>query len=152
MMRLTAQRAAILETLAKAPKTPVFLTGLSGVPDASDSMNYRGRDGAFFKTGEDPQVDHFYGGIKVTDDAKFGVEPENFHGYLSTTEKSPMGKHDGPWKSEKGSYRDYYVDVVKAIKGEAEVAVKPEESRNGLRVIELAMESAKTGKTVEFTP
>ncbi|KAK3671052.1 hypothetical protein LTR78_009013 [Recurvomyces mirabilis] len=112
----------------------------------------RGRSGAFFKTGEDPQVDHFYGGIKVTDDEKFGVEPENFHGYLSTTESSPMGKHDGSWKSERGSYRDYYVDVVRAIRGEAQVAVLPEESRNGLRVIELAVESARTGRTVEFTP
>jgi predicted dehydrogenase len=129
----------------------VRTTIISPVPlHKMPKYSIRGRNGAFFKTGEDSQVDHFYGGIKVTDD-KFGVEPENFHGYLSTTKDSPMGEHDGPYKSEKGCYRDYYVDVVKAIRG-GEIAVKPEESRNGLRVIELALESVKTGKSVPFTP
>jgi predicted dehydrogenase len=109
----------------------------------------RGTHGAFFKSGEDVQVDHFYSGVKVTDE-KFGVEPENYFGYLSTVEGSPVGKHDGTWKSEKGSYQDYYVDVVKAIKG-GEVAVKPEESRDGLRVIEAAVESAEKGVTVQFS-
>ena len=40
---------------------------------------------------------------------------------------------------------DYYKDVVAAIKGEKEVVVKPEESRMGIRVIELAMESVEKG-------
>lgn len=86
----------------------------------------------------------------MTDD-KFGVEPKDFYGYLSTTEESAMGKFEGTFESEKGSYREYYVDVVKAIRGESEVVVKPEQSRNGLRVIELALESQKTGRAVEFT-
>ena len=46
---------------------------------------------------------------------------------------------------------DYYKDVVAAIKGEKEVLVKPEESRMGIRVIELAMESAEKGVTVEWS-
>ena len=138
-----------------APQSDLLVTVrttiISPVPlHKMPKYSIRGRAGAFFKTGEDSQVDHFYGGIKVTD-PKFGVEPHNFHGYLSTTEDSPMGKHDGEWKSEKGSYEDYYKDVAKAIKGEAEVAVKPEQSREGLRVIELAEESAKTGKTVPYS-
>jgi predicted dehydrogenase len=41
--------------------------------------------------------------------------------------------------------------VVDAIRGEKEAVVKPEESRDGIRVIELAMESARTGKTVEWS-
>ncbi|KAK5111745.1 hypothetical protein LTR62_004665 [Meristemomyces frigidus] len=128
----------------------VRTTIISPVPmHKMPKYSIRGREGAFFKTGEDSQVDHFYGGIKVTD-AEFGVEPENFHGYLCTTDQSPMGKHDGQWKSEKGSYRDYYVDVVSAIKG-GEVKVKAEEARMGLRVIELAVESDRTGKTVEYS-
>lgn len=110
----------------------------------------RGRHGAFFKTGEDCQVDQFYAGVDVKDE-RFGVEPEEYWGYLCTTEESRNGKFEGAWKSEKGSYRDYYVDVVKAIRGEKEVVVKPEESRMGLRVIELTLESVRTGRSVEFT-
>jgi len=129
----------------------VRTTIISPVPlNKMPKYSIRGRSGAYFKTGEDCQVDHFYGGIKVTDD-KFGVEPKDFYGYLSTTEESAMGKFEGTFESEKGSYREYYVDVVKAIRGESEVVVKPEQSRNGLRVIELALESQKTGRAVEFT-
>jgi len=128
----------------------VRTTIISPVPlHKMPKYSIRGRHGAYFKTGEDCQVDHFYGGVAVTDD-KFGVEPENFHGYLSTTEESAMGKFEGEYKSEKGSYADYYRDVVKAIRG-GEVVVKPEESRNGLRVIELALESERTGRSVPFS-
>lgn len=46
---------------------------------------------------------------------------------------------------------DYYKDVVAAIKGEKEVVVKPEESRMGIRVIELAMESIERSVTVGWS-
>jgi len=45
----------------------------------------------------------------------------------------------------------YYVDVVKAIKGEAKVYCKPEQSRDGIKIIELARESAKKGVTVAWS-
>ena len=42
----------------------------------------------------------------------------------------------------------YYEDVVKAIRGEAPVVIKPEHARDGLRIIELGRESADQGKTL----
>jgi len=96
------------------------------------------------------------------DDPAFGIEPERYHGYVSATKSldsvkpedsssSSGNKFNGTIPSKVGSYMDYYRDVVAAIKGEKEVAVKPEESRNGIRVIELAMESAKKGVTVPWS-
>ncbi|EME86128.1 uncharacterized protein MYCFIDRAFT_82067 [Pseudocercospora fijiensis CIRAD86] len=112
-------------------------------------FSIRGTHGSYFKTGEDPQIEQLLElGMKPTDE-KFGEEPEKYHGYL-TTRKDDGGKFDGVVKSRKGSYVDYYKDLVKAIRGEAELVVKPEESRNVIRLIELANESAEKGVLVEW--
>lgn len=93
------------------------------------------------------QIDQLMAGMKA-DEPGFGVEPERIHGYLSTRKDGV--KFDGTIPSEVGSYADYYNDLVAAIRGERELVVKPEESRNGIRVIELALESARKGVTVPW--
>ncbi|KAK4550793.1 hypothetical protein LTR36_000373 [Oleoguttula mirabilis] len=119
----------------------------------------RGTQGAFIKNGEDPQIDHLMSGMKA-DDPAFGVEPDSYHGYVSSTEQldaklkpddRPAGRFSGSVTSKQGSYLDYYRDLVAAIRGEKELVVKPEESRDGIRVIELARESAERGVTVPWT-
>ncbi|KAF2216629.1 hypothetical protein CERZMDRAFT_33370 [Cercospora zeae-maydis SCOH1-5] len=112
-------------------------------------LKYRvlGTHGTFTKTGEDPQVEHFFGGLDVMGE-KFGVEPEKYHGWLST--RSEGNGYDGTVKSQRGCYVDFYRDVVQAVRGEVELVVKPEESRNGIRLIELARESAEKGVTVAW--
>ncbi len=57
----------------------------------------------------------------------------------------------GKIPSKQGSYLDYYKDLVAAIRGEKELYVKPEESRTGIRIIELARESAKKGVTMPWS-
>lgn len=121
----------------------------------------RGTKGVFIKNGEDCQIEHLLeSGIQPTDE-KFGVEPERYHGYLTTREdidkkfEKPSSetsvKFDGKVPSQKGSYMDYYRDVVAAIRGEKELVVKAEQSRDVIRCIELAKESAESGKAVEWT-
>lgn len=113
------------------------------------------------QNGEDPQIDQLFAGIKPTD-SSYGVEPEKYHGELFTKKqfddsqtqvKGQNGNElwSGKLASSQGSYADYYKDVVAAIRGEKEVVVKPEESRMGIRVIELAMESAERGVTVKWS-
>lgn len=46
---------------------------------------------------------------------------------------------------------DYYRDVVAAIRAEKDLVVKPEQSRDAIRCIELARESAETGKAVDWS-
>lgn len=112
------------------------------------------------QNGEDVQTEHHFSGLSASD-AAFGIEPSRYHGYLHTTKASPSLQKQsesqpgvifsGTVKSQPGSYVDYYRDVVKAVRGEAEVAVKPEESRMGIRVIELAKRSVREGRTVEWS-
>lgn len=91
-------------------------------------------------------------------DPKFGVEDASTYGELTTkdqfdecqTKDQESGKYIGKYPSHRGSYCSYYTDVVAAIKGEGELKVKPEESRDGIRVIELARESADKGITIKF--
>ena len=57
----------------------------------------------------------------------------------------------GKVKSEAGNYVGFYENVYKAIIGEAELEVKPEQARNVIRVIELAMQSHKERCRIEFS-
>lgn len=93
-------------------------------------------------------------------DPDFGTEPARYHGRLHT--KKPLGGNyadpsndgvvfSGKIPSQTGSYMDYYRDVVSAIRGEKEVVVRPEQSRDGIRIIELARESAAKGVTVPWS-
>lgn len=107
--------------------------------------------------GEDRQESQFSKGMQATD-AKFGVEDASTYGELTTkhqfddcqTKDQESGMYIGKYPSHRGSYCSYYTDVVAAIKGEGEPKVKPEESRDGIRVIELARESAEKGVTMQF--
>jgi len=118
----------------------------------------RGYKGSFLKNGDDPQESQIAKGMHADADG-FGQEEPDIWGLLTTNElfdpsvqtKAPDGKFVGKFPSLKGSYTDYYVDMVRAIRGEAELAVKPEESRDVIRLIELARESAEKGVTVRWT-
>lgn len=49
-----------------------------------------------------------------------------------------------------GSYVNYYVDLVKALRREKELMVKPEQSRDGVKIMEIARESVKQRRTLPF--
>jgi predicted dehydrogenase len=66
------------------------------------------------------------------------------------SQQEKKGKWVGTVPSLKGDYMGYYEDVAKAIRGEKELVVKPETSRDGIRIIELARESADSGRTLPF--
>jgi predicted dehydrogenase len=125
-----------------------------------DPLKYfvRGYDGTFVKYGTDPQEEQcIVNGMKATEEG-FGVESEEIWGELTTKEKvdecQTKDKRTGYWigrvKSEKGEHTRYYRDLVEAIRGGKGFQVKPEQSRDGIRVIELARESADTGCALKF--
>jgi hypothetical protein len=105
-------------------------------------------------------MDHLMEDNMKADDPRFGVEPTRYHGMLHTKkpldpsrfEKDKTGVlFSGTIPSKQGSYLDYYKDLVATIRGEKELYVKPEESRAGIRIIELAQESASKGVTVPWS-
>ena len=117
----------------------------------------RGYDGSFIKYGDDKQERQIMAG-QTTASPGFGVEPEATYGLLTTKEKfdesqtldDGSGRWVGKFPSLKGVYTDYYVDLLKAIRGEGEVVATPEHARDGLRVIAIARESAEKGCTLPF--
>jgi len=123
------------------------------------SLKYlvRGYEGAFIKFGDDRQESQILSGL-TTKSPGFGLEPTATHGVLTTKEKfhdaqtfdEASKKWVGNFPSFKGEYEKYYIDLVSAIRGEGELAVKPEQSRDGIRIIELARESADKGVTLPF--
>jgi len=119
----------------------------------------RGYDGSFVKYGEDMQESQHAGGLTDATDPKFGVESEETYGLLVTKKKvhdgqtkdEASGRYIGKYPSARGDYVGFYKDLVAAIHGKGELKVKPEQSRDGIRVIELARESAEKGATVPFS-
>lgn len=114
----------------------------------------RGYDGSFVKYGEDLQESQAAKGIKATEEG-FGAESEDRYGLLTTKkkfdgcQKEEGGRWVGKFPSLKGDYVGYYEDLVGAIRGK-ELVVKPETARDGLRIIEIARESADKGCTLPF--
>jgi len=91
-------------------------------------------------------------------DPSFGIEPEALHGTLTTYNQfHPSQNHNekknkwvGRYPAVRGWIRGYYEDVVKAVRG-GEVAVDPRDSRDGIRVMELARVSHEKGETVPWS-
>lgn len=116
----------------------------------------RGNKGTFIKFGDDRQEHQIMEGMKPGDPG-FGEEPEEIWGELQTVEKAYDSQKEGKngyWigkiKSENKGITQYYQDVYRAVRGEIEPVIKAETSWWGLKVIELARESATKGVTLPF--
>ncbi|GFZ48396.1 hypothetical protein JCM24511_06144 [Saitozyma sp. JCM 24511] len=151
---LILQYSGVQENLVVTVKTTV----INKMPQP---LKYfiRGYNGTYIKYGEDPQEGQTGKGMTPADPG-YGVESTEIHGILTSNKQFHEDQmkvtgwagdnemYHGKFPSLKGSYLEYYEDVVNAIRGEAPVAIKPELSRDGLRIIELGRESAELGKTL----
>ncbi|MDF2723851.1 MAG: putative dehydrogenase [Paenibacillus sp.] len=105
--------------------------------------------GSFVKYGLDPQEKALInGGTPLEPD--WGAEPEALWGTLNTS----VGglQFTGRIRTIPGSYASYFQNVHDAITGKAELAVKPEQARMAVRLIELGMKSSDERRTIEVTP
>lgn len=149
----------ILQYDPQGPQKNLICTVKTNVYSKMDNvLGYliRGRDGSFIKMGDDQQEYQIHDGLKITD-AKFGIEPEDMWGTLTTRTQVDADQREkkkdvwvGRIKSAKGDYTNYYKDVARAVRGDIEPVIKLETSRDGIRVIEAARESSVTGKAVLF--
>jgi scyllo-inositol 2-dehydrogenase (NADP+) len=108
-----------------------------------------GTEGSFVKHGLDPQEDALkLGGSPASEG--WGREPEEHWGIINT---QAGGVHVRERvETIAGDYAAYYRNVADAIRGRAELIVKPEEAANTIRVIELALESSAAKRTLPFSP
>ena len=107
-----------------------------------------GEQGSFVKYGLDVQEAALKNGFSPSGASDWGVEPEEIWGRLSTVINGLQV--DGTIQSEPGYYSGFYENVYKAILGQEELVVKPEQARNTIRVIELAMQSSEEKRTLPY--
>jgi len=108
-----------------------------------------GDQGSFIKYGMDVHEEALKRGLKPTAISNWGIEPEAIHGRLNTEFK---GIHfTGTVESEPGDYGKFYQNVYDVITGKGELYVKPQEARNTIRIIELALQSQSEKRTVPYS-
>lgn len=107
-----------------------------------------GTEGSFVKYGMDPQEAALRQGLTPAD-PNWGLEPQAQWGTLNT---QLGGLHfHGQIETLRGNYPAYYDNIYKAIVFGAELAVKPEEAKNTIRLIELARQSSAQKRTVSYS-
>ena len=125
------------------PGLKVTLHAGSLVCEPSPRFLLYGTGGSFTKFGLDPQEEALkQGGIPSK--PGWGEERENVWGILTTCNGSA---NRAKYPTLAGRYPDYYANVYRAIRGQDELAVKPEQAREVIRLIELA-ERSSTEKCV----
>jgi scyllo-inositol 2-dehydrogenase (NADP+) len=106
-----------------------------------------GTQGSFVKHGIDPQ-EQALKDKKIPGSAGWGMEPKESWGKLNTTTE---GKHiEGPFENLAGNYLGFYDNVYDAVSANAPLAVKPEESRKVIELIEACYESSGAKKAVKI--
>ncbi len=105
-----------------------------------------GTNGSYVKYGLDVQEATLDGGA-VPEGKNWGREPEEIWGTINAEYKGV--KIQGKLESEHGDYRDYFINLRDAIWGKAEIAVRPEEARNVMKIIELAFRSSEERRTID---
>ncbi|KAK3113925.1 hypothetical protein LTR53_008292 [Teratosphaeriaceae sp. CCFEE 6253] len=109
----------------------------------------RGTEGSFKKFGVDVQEDQLKARMKPGDDG-FGIESESAFGTVTTmTDGKPVRK-TYETVSPPPTYLEFYRLFAKALKGEGEVPVQPQDARDCLRIIEAAFLSSREGRTVDL--
>jgi predicted dehydrogenase len=104
-----------------------------------------GTYGSFLKWGIDPQEEILKTGVLPGGDS-WGTEHESRWGILNVSNQN--NEQIQRIATEKGNYRAFYDNLFEAIRNGQPLAVKPVEARNGIRILEMAIESNKLGITI----
>ena len=150
-LRTQRQNATIIdnfEMILDYGKLKVTLKGGMLIKEQLPHFILLGNNGAFVKFGMDVQEEALLAGLAPGKIPNWGEEPETLWGTINTEFNGIEFR--GKVKSEKGNYPGFYENVYKALIGEEELAVKPEQARNTIKLIELAMQSNKEKRTINF--
>ncbi|AZN38274.1 oxidoreductase [Paenibacillus albus] len=135
-------------TLFYGDRLKINLRSSRFVREATPRYVLHGSKGTFIKYGVDPQERALIGGGQPNT-PNWGKEPRELWGKLNT---SIGDLHvEGVIETIAGSYADYYNNVYESIIGQAELEVKPEQARNAIRIIELALQSSEEGRKLPIT-
>jgi predicted dehydrogenase len=104
-----------------------------------------GTEGSFVKYGLDPQ-EQALKDKKIPGATGWGIEGKEWWGKLNTTWQGL--NYNGLIETIAGNYPAFYDNVYGAIREGKPLAVKPETSRDGLRLIEACQQSSRTRQAV----
>jgi predicted dehydrogenase len=130
----------------KYPKRKVVLTAGMLVSEPGPRYIIHGIKGSFIKYGIDPQEALLRKG-KKPEGEEWGSESPDHWG-LITIDYDDLN-FDGRIETEPGNYMGFYNNVYDVLTRGAELAVKPDEARDVIRIIELAFESSRKKQNIE---
>lgn len=107
-----------------------------------------GTNGSYVKYGIDPQEERLKAG-HLPDEPNWGYEDDIYWGTLNREKNGRTFRRK--YKTVNGNYPAYYENIYKAIRRKKELAVKPEEALNVIRVIEAAIKSSAERREVPLS-
>ena len=117
------------------------------VREATPRYILHGTEGSFIKYGIDPQ-EQALKDEKIPGSAGWGTEGKELWGKLNT---NVGGLHfEGAIETIAGDYTQFYKNVYEAIRENKPLAVKPEESKNVIQLIEACYESSTSRKAIKI--
>jgi scyllo-inositol 2-dehydrogenase (NADP+) len=117
------------------------------VREATPRYILHGTEGSFIKYGIDPQEQALKEG-KIPGSAGWGTEGKELWGKLNT---NVGGLHfEGSIETIAGDYTQFYKNVYEAIRESKPLAVRPEESKNVIQLIEACYESSTSRKAIKI--
>ena len=106
-----------------------------------------GTEGSFLKSGMDPQ-EQALKDKKTPGVAGWGAEAKEVWGRLNTTANG--NRIEGLYESVPGNYLSYYDNIYGSLRAGKPLAVKPEEARNVILLIEACQESNRKRSAVQL--
>ncbi len=134
------------ELIMNYPGLQVILTAGMLVLESDLRYNIQGSEGGYLKYGIDPQEDQLKEGKKPKGD-DWGKEGPGKWGNISFTHADL--KFEGQVETEAGNYMAFYNNVYDVIRKGENMAIKTEEARNVIKIIELAFESHRLKKEIQ---
>jgi len=123
----------------------VWLRATCLARDPGPRFTLNGTQGTFRKYGIDPQEAHLLAGDMFSSQP-WGVEGPEHWGTLTVHEGGDPFSERVP--TEAGDYRGYYINIRDALHGNAALEVTPLQAWRTMRVLEMALESSRTGSTM----
>ncbi|KAB8247412.1 hypothetical protein BDV35DRAFT_379782 [Aspergillus flavus] len=108
----------------------------------------RGTKGTFKKFYFDVQEEQLKSGMRPGDDG-YGIEPSERYRTLTSVQPNGAFKTEAVPTVDPPLYTEFYSKLAEALAGEGEVSVSPEESAAVIRLVEIAVQSSKTGRTLD---
>ena len=129
------------------PGVKCFVRGSYLVKEQGPRYTLHGTEGSFLKWGIDPQEEALKAG-QLPGSKNWGADPPELFGIISSESGEQEIKEKVP--TIPGNYLAYYDNIYEHLRHGADLAVKAEDARNVIRVIEAAYESAGKGEVARF--